>query len=120
MQIRTDVAEHESFASCNARPRERLSFSGEDGVINWRGTVGVAQLVERRTVAPNVAGSNPVSHPKTRTHLSFTFLIVHFVGRPLLRLPKNRSDHLRMSRSSWATKSRSEAASSWLALRRSS
>jgi hypothetical protein len=25
--------------------------------------VGVAQLVERRTVAPNVAGSNPVSHP---------------------------------------------------------
>jgi hypothetical protein len=25
--------------------------------------VGVAQLVERRTVAPNVAGSIPVSHP---------------------------------------------------------
>ena len=25
--------------------------------------VGVAQLVERRTVAPKVAGSNPVSHP---------------------------------------------------------
>jgi hypothetical protein len=25
--------------------------------------VGVAQLVERRSVEPNVAGSNPVSHP---------------------------------------------------------
>ena len=25
--------------------------------------VGVAQLVERRTVAPNVVGSNPISHP---------------------------------------------------------
>ena len=25
--------------------------------------VGVAQLVERRSVAPNVAGSIPVSHP---------------------------------------------------------
>ena len=27
--------------------------------------VGVAQLVERRTVAPNVVGSNPISHPNT-------------------------------------------------------
>jgi hypothetical protein len=26
--------------------------------------VGVAQLVERRTVAPNVVGSNPIAHPK--------------------------------------------------------
>jgi hypothetical protein len=26
--------------------------------------VGVAQLVERRTVAPNVVGSNPISHPR--------------------------------------------------------
>lgn len=25
--------------------------------------MGVAQLVERRTVAPNVVGSNPISHP---------------------------------------------------------
>ena len=25
--------------------------------------VGVAQLVERRTVAPNVVGSNPIAHP---------------------------------------------------------
>jgi hypothetical protein len=29
--------------------------------------VGVAQLVERRSVAPNVAGSIPVSHPKFLT-----------------------------------------------------
>jgi hypothetical protein len=27
--------------------------------------VVVAQLVERRTVAPQVAGPNPVDHPKT-------------------------------------------------------
>ena len=32
-------------------------------VLNWAGVVGVAQLVERRSVAPNVAGSSPVSHP---------------------------------------------------------
>ena len=32
-------------------------------VVNWSGVVGVAQLVERRSVAPNVAGSSPVSHP---------------------------------------------------------
>ena len=33
--------------------------------------VGVAQLVERRTVAPNVVGSNPISHPKiTRVPVS--------------------------------------------------
>jgi hypothetical protein len=33
-------------------------------MLNWKAVVGVAQLVERRSVAPNVAGSNPVSHPK--------------------------------------------------------
>jgi hypothetical protein len=27
--------------------------------------VGVAQLVERRTVAPNVVGSNPIAHPNS-------------------------------------------------------
>ena len=32
-------------------------------MINWSGVVGVAQLVERRSVAPDVAGSIPVSHP---------------------------------------------------------
>jgi hypothetical protein len=32
-------------------------------MLNSVRVVGVAQLVERRTVAPNVAGSNPVSHP---------------------------------------------------------
>ncbi len=29
--------------------------------------VGVAQLVEHRIVAPEVAGSNPVTHPTCRT-----------------------------------------------------
>src|SRR5882724_11124119 len=32
-------------------------------MVNSKGVVGVAQLVERRSVAPNVAGSSPVSHP---------------------------------------------------------
>ena len=40
------------------------SFSSLTTVLNWNQAVGVAQLVERRSVAPNVAGSNPVSHPK--------------------------------------------------------
>src|SRR5258708_7239361 len=34
--------------------------------------VGVAQLVERRTVAPNVAGSIPVSHPNFPLETSVT------------------------------------------------
>jgi hypothetical protein len=34
------------------------------GVLGAATAVGVAQLVERRSVAPNVAGSIPVSHPK--------------------------------------------------------
>jgi hypothetical protein len=39
--------------------------------------VGVAQLVERRSVAPNVAGSIPVSHPNslsTKNQIDFVFL----------------------------------------------
>ena len=32
-------------------------------MLNFYRVVGVAQLVERRSVAPNVAGSIPVSHP---------------------------------------------------------
>src|SRR6267142_2157300 len=34
-------------------------------MVNSTGVVGVAQLVERRSVAPNVAGSSPVSHPNS-------------------------------------------------------
>jgi hypothetical protein len=40
------------------------SFITTKRMLNWPSTVGVAQLVERRSVAPNVAGSIPVSHPK--------------------------------------------------------
>jgi hypothetical protein len=36
--------------------------------------VGVAQLVERRTVAPNVVGSNPISHPMLPRALTQVFL----------------------------------------------
>src|SRR6266403_2456759 len=38
-------------------------------MVNSAGVVGVAQLVERRSVAPNVAGSSPVSHPNFPTFL---------------------------------------------------
>jgi hypothetical protein len=34
-------------------------------VVIIRTAVGIAQLAEHRTVAPTVAGSIPVSHPKT-------------------------------------------------------
>ena len=38
-------------------------FSPDSVVLNCVAAVGVALLVERRSVAPNVAGSIPVSHP---------------------------------------------------------
>ena len=51
------------------RTRRGMDFRGAfpscESSVNWvhRTAVGVAQLVERRSVAPNVAGSIPVSHP---------------------------------------------------------
>jgi hypothetical protein len=39
------------------------SFSRTTTMLDFLLAVGVAQLVERRSVAPNVAGSIPVSHP---------------------------------------------------------
>jgi|HubBroStandDraft_1064217.scaffolds.fasta_scaffold70643_2 hypothetical protein len=41
------------------------AFRSRESSVNYenRTAVGVAQLVERRSVAPNVAGSIPVSHP---------------------------------------------------------
>jgi hypothetical protein len=50
--------------------------------------VGVAQLVERRSVAPNVAGSIPVSHPKFPQYLPVTSI-------PRRILPKNCRLHNR-------------------------
>jgi hypothetical protein len=38
--------------------------------------VGVAQLVERRSVAPNVAGSIPVSHPNLSQLKTKSFMIL--------------------------------------------
>ena len=46
------------------RARSRHYSSHYKVMLSWIAVVGVAQLVERRSVAPNVAGSNPVSHPK--------------------------------------------------------
>jgi hypothetical protein len=39
-------------------------FQVERPVLPFEEVVGVAQLVEHRTVAPNVVGSNPIAHPK--------------------------------------------------------
>jgi hypothetical protein len=47
-----------------------ISFSRATSMLNFVSAVGVAQLVERRSVAPNVAGSIPVSHPNF-TSMSF-------------------------------------------------
>jgi hypothetical protein len=51
-------------SSPHRRTKSRRYSSRYKVMLNWEAVVGVAQLVERRSVAPNVAGSNPVSHPK--------------------------------------------------------
>jgi hypothetical protein len=53
-------------------------------MLNWKAVVGVAQLVERRSVAPNVAGSNPVSHPKP----------FQFKTKPFAILPSSLNQNL--------------------------
>ena len=45
--------------------------------------MGVAQLVERRSVAPNVAGSIPVSHPNSLQCLSAHFYFTAKLGPKL-------------------------------------
>ena len=57
-------------------------------MVNLRGVVGVAQLVERRSVAPDVAGSIPVSHPKNQ--------------RPAVRKSSNNLKYLAAIRSTQA------------------
>src|SRR3569623_2317823 len=57
-----------STPSGRAENRETGEGTGavsEVGVSEKLNTVGVAQLVEHRTVAARVAGSTPVAHPKT-------------------------------------------------------
>jgi hypothetical protein len=51
-------------------------------MVNYERVVGVAQLVERRSVAPNVAGSIPVSHPNPIDQISRS------LSRELLSQPK--------------------------------
>jgi hypothetical protein len=58
--VRTRVAQ----ASRSGIGRGGDNIVGLRRVLGVTTAVGVAQLVERRSVAPNVAGSNPVSHPK--------------------------------------------------------
>ena len=53
-------------------------------MLNFYRVVGVAQLVERRSVAPNVAGSIPVSHPKPSNLKTKHFRIFPFSLRPIV------------------------------------
>ena len=56
----------------SARGKPGGCSDGQAVVVNYECAVGVAQLVERRSVAPNVAGSIPVSHPNL-TKFAFPF-----------------------------------------------
>src|SRR3569832_2988914 len=49
----------------NRETGEGIGAGSEVRVSEKLNTVGVAQLVEHRTVAARVAGSTPVAHPKT-------------------------------------------------------
>jgi hypothetical protein len=48
-------------------------------MINTTQVVGVAQAVEHRVVAPEVAGSSPVAHPKNIIY----FQLLIFLPRPV-------------------------------------
>ena len=54
---------HMAGAPMSARSN---GFAGPRRVLSFAHPVGVAQLVEHRTVAPNVVGSNPIAHPIPR------------------------------------------------------
>ncbi len=63
-------------------------------------TVGVAQLVERQTVDLDVAGSNPVTHPKR----SYSFRTNSFRSRSraISGLKRRSSSEFAPSDSAWA------------------
>ena len=79
-------------ASATRRSRRgfRAAFPARENIVNLmsHSAVGVAQLVERRSVAPNVAGSIPVSHPNPFFRLKNLLLdfavLAHdrIIGRP--------------------------------------
>ena len=52
-------------AAREIRASRAIFARSEQRVIMIHAAVSVAQLVEHRSVAPRVAGSNPVAHPKT-------------------------------------------------------
>src|SRR5277367_6742293 len=77
-------------------PRGRFfasAFPSRESSVNWvhRCAVGVAQLVERRSVAPNVAGSIPVSHPNFQKTYCCVVRKSHAFLRACVSLPSNRS-----------------------------
>src|SRR5260370_1298290 len=82
------------------KPDRRVTWHGNcferpGVVVNYKSAVGVAQLVERRSVAPDVAGSIPVSHPiskiSNKTHcLRYIESIVNKAWR--LSPPVKRGD----------------------------
>ena len=66
MLQREEVKDEEEIKEVKERGASSIGptyFEAAQVVINSLGVVGVAQLAEHRTVAPNVVGSNPISHP---------------------------------------------------------
>src|SRR5579862_3584738 len=68
LRVRERTNSADRIAASVLRRSHVLMVQGGAGLmLNWTGVVGVAQLVERRSVAPNVAGSIPVSHPNSNS-----------------------------------------------------
>src|SRR5580693_9130764 len=61
------------------RTRRKTARASHDSseVVIIRTAVGIAQLAEHRTVAPTVAGSIPVSHPKTSSLAALHAALIH-------------------------------------------
>jgi hypothetical protein len=61
--VRSDFCNRKAAHGSRQLSPNSLRFLPFPLVLDYLSAVGVAQLVERRTVAPNVVGSNPISHP---------------------------------------------------------
>ena len=82
-----------------SRHDHRISNSGSSRVVIIEKTVGVAQLAEHRTVAPDVVGSIPISHPSILLNPSSTnrFRERFFPGKNSRRIiAKGSGKHRRM------------------------
>ena len=69
-----------SLTFATAWTRRRISHSQQTAVVIIDVAVGIAQLAEHRTVAPTVAGSIPVSHPRFSSAGFALFCFVFCLG----------------------------------------